>query len=107
MARTQITTEEASLLIYKISFEIGFNWVFEWNGNEIHAEVLDLDFYQLMEDGKRFRKGDILEGQLRIVKEWDNSANVYLNKSYGVVKVFRHVSQWESDIQTTSKPNSQ
>ncbi len=92
MRNTKIILEETSLLINAPSFELGLKWEFVFNGDKIFAEVLDLNFNQSIEEGRGFRKGDCLEGLLNIVQEWDYSTNRYINKSYGVIKVVRHVS---------------
>jgi small subunit ribosomal protein S13 len=40
-------------------------------------------------------KGDGLEVSLQITQRWDDSANTYVNKSYQVIKIARHIPRNE------------
>ncbi|MDR2651639.1 MAG: hypothetical protein LBC68_04925 [Prevotellaceae bacterium] len=87
----RITTEAATLNIVRLSFESELKWEFYFKGNKISAKIKDLAFQELINKGERFAKGDILEVELQIIQKWDNSVNTYINKSYLVTKIIRHI----------------
>jgi hypothetical protein len=83
----------ANLIVNKIVFEQGNRkWEFIYRDNKISATINDEDFFTKINDGKvRFAKGDTLEVELEIYKILDKTVNAYLNKSYKVVKVIKHI----------------
>ncbi len=87
----RILHEAATLNIVRLSFEESLKWDFYFKGNKISAKIKDPSFYDLINKGESFAKGDILEVELQIVQKWDESVNTYVNKSYQIVKILRHL----------------
>ena len=72
----------------KVVFQRNRKWEFIYQGNKISAEIVDDEFWNKINVlGLRFGKGDILTVDLEITQIFDYDANVYLNKSYRVLKV--------------------
>lgn len=82
----------ASLTINKVVFE-GTNrkWEFIYQGNRIPANISDVNFYKQIDEGESFAKGDQLQVDLEITQSYDESLKAYLNKSYTVTKVNKHI----------------
>lgn len=88
----KIVKEAANLTINKIVFEgSGRKWDFVYQGNNISANINDADFFQQIDNGERFAKGDQLQADLEITQVYDEALRVHLNKSYTVVKVVKHI----------------
>ncbi|PJC81129.1 hypothetical protein CO009_00225 [Candidatus Shapirobacteria bacterium CG_4_8_14_3_um_filter_35_11] len=93
---SRVTTESAILHIYKVVFEkTDRKWEFYYNGNRISANILDEDFFDLIDKGESFAKGDQLKSDLQITKIYDESVGTYVNQSYAVIKVHEHVKRIE------------
>jgi hypothetical protein len=82
------------LSIVTLSFEQKKKWDFIYEGNPITAKMSD-DFYQTIDRGEKFAKGDQLEAELKIRQEFDESLNAYINKSYQIVKIIQHIPKPE------------
>jgi len=88
----KIVKEAANLTINKIVFEgAGRKWDFVYQGNNISANITDADFFQQIDNGERFAKGDQLQADLEITQIYDEALRVYLNKSYTLTKVVKHI----------------
>ncbi|MDD2798197.1 MAG: hypothetical protein PHV20_06345 [Bacteroidales bacterium] len=87
----RILKEAATLHIVRLSFEELLKWEFYYKGNKIAARIKDPDFYKLIDKGEAFSKGDILEVELQVNQKWDESVNTFVNKSYQVNKIVRHI----------------
>lgn len=88
----KIIKEGANLTINKIVFEgAGRKWDFVYQGNNISANITDADFFKQIDNGESFAKGDQLQADLEITQILDESLRVYLNKSYTVTKVIKHI----------------
>lgn len=86
------TTTAARLTINKVVFEgLGRKWEFVYLGNRISANIDDPDFFKLIDAGESFAKGDQLEVDLEITQVYEESLRAYLNKSYTVTKVNKHI----------------
>lgn len=89
---TKKITTAANLTINKVVFEgAGRKWEFVYQGNRIAANITDDDFYKSIDEGESFAKGDQLRVDLEITQSYDESLRAYLNKSYTVVKVVKHI----------------
>lgn len=93
----------ATLTITRCVFE-GENrkWEFILNGSRMSASITDREFWQGIDRGNRFGKGDKLIVDLRTLRVLDQTLGVYINKEYQVLKVRDHqprlpVSQLELD----------
>jgi hypothetical protein len=79
-----------SVHIFKIVFDDKSKWDFIYRGNKINAKILDDEFYDKVDKGEKFSKGDSLEVELEITQYYEESVNVFLNKNYTITKVHRH-----------------
>ncbi len=91
----RILKEAATLNIVRLSFEESLKWEFYYRGNRIAAKIKDPDFQERIDKGEHFAKGDILEVELQINQKWDTAVNTFINKSYQVNKIVRHVLRSE------------
>lgn len=87
----RIIKEAATLNIVRLSFEESLKWEFYHKGNKVSAKIKDPNFYELINKGESFAKGDILEVELQINQKWDESVNTFVNKSYQINKIVRHI----------------
>jgi len=91
----RIITEAATLNIVRLSFDEKLKWEFYFKGNKISARIDDQNFYKLIEKGESFAKGDTLEVEFEIRQKFDSSVNTYINKSYAVKRILRHIKRDE------------
>lgn len=99
-------TQAAILNIVRLSFEENLKWDFYYKGNKISAKIADPNFYELIDKGEAFAKGDTQEVELQINQKFDESVNTYINKSYQVNKILRHLSRNEQQkINFKEDPN--
>jgi hypothetical protein len=87
----RVITEAATLNIVRLSFEDFLKWEFYYRGNRITAKIKDPDFQKIVDRGEPFAKGDTLEVELQVAQRWDESVNTFINKSYQVSKIIRHI----------------
>jgi hypothetical protein len=87
----EVTEIPANLVIVKVVFEGNDRkWEFLYNGVKIGANVVDDSFWQQINEGKPFAKGDELVADLRIVREYDDNVAAFINKDYQVINVREH-----------------
>ena len=87
--------EAATCNILRVSFEENLKWDFYYRGIKISAKIVDPNFYELIDKGEAFAKGDVLEVELQVNQKFDDSVNTYVTKSYQVNKIIRHISRNE------------
>jgi hypothetical protein len=87
--------EAATLNVVRVSFEENLKWDFYYRGIKISAKIADPTFYELIDKGEAFAKGDVLEVELQINQKFDESVNTFVTKSYQVNKIIRHLSRNE------------
>ncbi len=87
----KLITEAATLNIVRLSFEGNLKWEFYYKGNRISAKIKDENFQKSIDNGEMFSKGDVLEVELQIIQCWEESVRTYVNKSYQVNKIIRHI----------------
>jgi hypothetical protein len=87
--------EAAKVNIVRVSFEENLKWDFYYRGIKISAKIADPAFYELIDKGEAFAKGDILEVELQINQKFDDSVNTFVTKSYQINKIIRHLSRNE------------
>jgi len=87
--------EAATCNILRVSFEENLKWDFYYRGIKISAKIVDPNFYELIDKGEAFAKGDVLEVELQINQKFDESVNTFVTKSYQVNKIIRHISRNE------------
>jgi len=88
-------TEAATLNIVRLSFEENLKWDFYYRGIKISARIADPSFYEQIDKGEAFAKGDTLEVELQVKQRFDESVNTFITKSYQVNKILRHIARGE------------
>ena len=91
----RIVNKIGILSITSLSFEINIKWVFYYEGNKFAAKINDDEFVRLIDSGEKFAKGDALEAEFEIKQEFYEPANTYVNKSYKIIKIIRHIPRPE------------
>ena len=91
----RITTIAATLNIIRISFDEKLKSDFYFKGNKISVKINDPEFYERVDKGESFAKGDILEVELEIKQLFESSVNTFVNKSYKVNRIIRHIGRNE------------
>jgi hypothetical protein len=91
LPETRAIVQGAYLHIVKPSFERGLKWEIVFNGNRISVAMNDEAFLESIDKGERFAQGDGLDVVLGIEQVFDPNIRTYLNKSYRVEKVIRHI----------------
>lgn len=79
-----------TLIIFKVVFEEKYKWEFYRGEYKINALIEDKTFYNKINSGETFAKGDRLEVEMEITKIFDQSMQEYLPKSYIIKKVKGH-----------------
>lgn len=87
----RVEESSAILTIIGLSFDESQRWEFSYKGRRINAKIKDPNFYERIDKGQPFAKGDMLEVNLKIKQVWDSSLNVYMDKSYQVDKITQHI----------------
>lgn len=91
----RIIKTAANLNIIRPSFDEKLKSDFYYKGNKISTKINDPEFYQKIDKGEKFSKGDILEVELEILQVFDKAVNTHVNKSYKVNKVLNHIPRDE------------
>lgn len=91
--RKKIVT--AILRVVRPSFDKALKSDYLFQGNRITANNTDESFWEGIEQGDRFGKGDVLKATLEIGQEFNKSYNDYENKNYTILKVESHVGRDE------------
>ncbi|NLX74369.1 MAG: hypothetical protein GXZ13_00725 [Synergistaceae bacterium] len=82
--------QNVSVSILKVVFQRNRKWEFIFQGNKISSFITDNQFWDKVDAGVPFSKGDILIVDLEVNKSFDTELNCYVNKSYKIVKVISH-----------------
>lgn len=91
----RVTVIAATLNIIRISFEDKLKSDFYFKGNKISVKINDPEFYERIDKGAAFSKGDILEVELEIKQVFESSVNTFVNKNYKVNRIIRHIGRNE------------
>ncbi|GAB3767750.1 hypothetical protein GCM10028818_01110 [Spirosoma horti] len=83
--------EKVILSIVKISFDPKLVCDFIYMGIRISAYIKDKDFYERVDRGEAFAKGDALEAKLQVNKQFEPTLNTDVIKNYEVLQVIRHI----------------
>jgi hypothetical protein len=87
----ETVTLSTGLVIVKMVFEgRDRKWEFLYNGVKISATISDSEFWDRINAGQRFGKGDVLVGDLKIFREYDANVGAYYNREYQVSSVREH-----------------
>lgn len=87
--------ELTRLNIVRLSFEENLKWDFYYRGNKISAKISDPNFYELIDKGEAFAKGDTLEVELQINQLFEETVNTFINKSYQINRIINHYKKTE------------
>ena len=87
------TISNANLNISSLDWEFKKKWDFYYLGNKISAKVTDSTFGERIDKGERFGKGDTLNAEMEITQKFDESVNSYVNKSYTITKILKHIER--------------
>lgn len=101
----KLITKTGMLNILSLSFEKNRKWDFIYEGNKISVKLTDQEFSELIDRGEAFAKGDSLEAEIEIRQEFNKSANVYVNKSYKVIKINKHIPRPKQQNLFSKKSN--
>lgn len=91
----RVTIIAATLHIIRISFDEKLNSDFYFKGNKISIKIKDPEFYQRVDKGESFAKGDILEVEMEIKQIFDTAVNTFVNKSFKVNRILKHIGRNE------------
>jgi hypothetical protein len=91
----RIVEELTKLHIFKLVWDKDRKWEFLYRGIKISAPIADESFFKLIDKGEHFAKGDSLEVDLHITQIFDNSVNTFINESYLIKKVRKHIRRAE------------
>jgi hypothetical protein len=83
------------LRVVRPSFDKALKSDYLYLGNRIPASNTDESFWEKVENGERFGKGDALKVVLEITQEYNKSLNAYENKSYTILMVESHTPRDE------------
>lgn len=81
----------ARLNIVRISFDDKLKSDFYFKGNKISAKINDSEFYNRVDKGESFAKGDVLEVELEIKQVFESAVNTYVNKNYKIKRIITHI----------------
>lgn len=95
--KTKVIVEVADLNIFKLVFADKYKWEFYYKGNKVSAYVQDPAFFEMINNGKAFSKGDILTVELEIHQVFDDSVNTYINDEFKIKKVLKHHPRAQQD----------
>ena len=94
---TRIITEIATLHIFKLVFDSRHKWEFYYKGNRISAFIADEAFFERVDSGEEFSKGDQLVVELEIEQTFDNTVNTYVNRSFRINNVREHIPRAQQE----------
>lgn len=87
----EISEIPAKLVIIKVVFDNRERkWDFLYNGVKVSGTITDDNFWNEIDQGKAFSKGDELIADLKIKREYDSTVDAYVNTDYEVVNVRQH-----------------
>ena len=83
--------ESVTVSITRISFENHYRWEFYLQGKKVSARILDQQFFDKINQGERFAKGDVLHIDIRRFQVYDAQLDAYIDKAFEVEKVHSHI----------------
>ena len=89
------TIKDASLVIVSLCFERDRAWQFVYNGNRITCKMKDDTLQKDIDGGMSFQKGDALIATLEVSQVFDDAINAYVNKTYRITCVSKHIRRAE------------
>lgn len=89
--KEKFVVQDAQIAVLKIVFQKNRKWEFVYQGNKISAVISDENFWDQVNAGKRFAKGDVLVVDLEITKVLEPELGCFVNKEFRVIKVKSHI----------------
>lgn len=90
--KQEVLKENQELSVFKVVFKENYKWEFYYQGVKIYAPIEDEDYFGKIEKGEiAFRSGDKLIVNLNIEQVFNESANTFVNDSYHIMKVVKHI----------------
>ena len=90
--KQKVKKENQELSVFKVVFQENYKWEFYYQGIKIYASVEDHAFFEKIEKGEiAFRSGDKLIVNLGIEQVFNESANTFVNDSYHILNVIKHI----------------
>lgn len=90
--KQEVLKENQELSVFKVVFKENYKWEFYYQGVKIYASVKDEEYFKKIEKGEvAFRSGDKLIVNLKIEQVFNESANTFVNDSYHIIKVVKHI----------------
>jgi len=99
--QTSITRER--LTIFKVVFEKGVKWQFYQGSRKISASINASDFWDKINNGESFAKGDVLIVDLEKGVEFDSTLGIYIEKGFTVLNVIEHIPKGKDTQQDMFK----
>jgi len=95
--KQEVSKENQELSVFKVVFKENYKWEFYYQGIKIYASIKDEDYFKKIEKGEiAFRSGDKLIVNLNIEQVFNESANTFVNDSYHIIKVVKHIPRVSS-----------
>jgi len=90
--KQEVLKENQELSVFKVVFKENYKWEFYYQGVKIYASIKDNEYFKKIEKGEiAFRSGDKLIVNLKIEQVFNESANTFVNDSYHITKVIKHI----------------
>ncbi len=83
--------DHAILNIIKLSFDPKLKSDFYYHGIKITGYIKDKAFYESVDKGEKFAKGDSLEVKIQVNRVFDPSVDTDIIKGYEILEVIRHI----------------
>lgn len=84
-------TSKERLTIFKVVFEKGIKWQFYQGSRKISASIITQGFWDKINNGESFAKGDALVVELETTTVFDNTMGIYVEKGFAVTNVIEHI----------------
>lgn len=106
--KQEVSKENQELSVFKVVFKENYKWEFYYQGVKIYASIKDDEYFKKIERGEiAFRSGDKLIVNLNIEQVFNESANTFVNDSYYIVKVVKHIPRVSSVQHSLDFENNQ
>ena len=88
--KKEVTRKNQHLKIVRPAFEDHYKWTFYYNEVKISANINDEKFWEQIEEGEPFSKGDTLIGDIKMIKVFDDSIEDFKIEEYIITSVKKH-----------------
>lgn len=102
----EVVYQDQLLYMFKLVWDSSNKWGFVWNGAKIQAYIKDNNFFKRIDKGEKFAKGDTITADIKIYQIYDHSIDNWLNDTFEIVAIKKHVPRAEQ-IELTFEENYQ